>query len=265
MTLCVTNISSDRIAKGNYEHAAMYSKRTTYGAPARRAIPEHFEVEKYNESISCKCTSVVFSKVTMSMSQLTFRDRDQLLGPSATCSHQLMKVNQQQGLVQIDSLFGQPCHQHGYDLSHPQKAVPSTRNVGVPSPDGSILDNAKLQQSTPPEKVYLNKIKQSSGIIQNMLYAIKPSPYYYERQTSHHRTGGIPTNAANPSLMNCAGPMYCSNTLVSLTPSYEMIHCSRTSPDMPPLLQLHKKPVIPTFPDLMICAISPRPARSGIR
>jgi len=265
MTLCVNKISSDRITKGNYEHAAMYSKRTTYGAPARRAIPEDFEVEKYNESISCKCTAVVFSKVTMSMSQLTFRDRDSLLDPSSTCSHQLMRVTQQQGLVQIDSLFDQPCHQRGYDLSHPQKAVPPPRNVGVvpPSPEGSILDNAQLQQSTPPEKVYLNKIKKSSGIIQNMVYAIEPCPYYYERKTSHHRTRGTSTNAANPSLMNCA--MYCSNTPVSLTPSYEMIHCSRTSPDMPPVLQLHKKPEIPTFPDLMICAISPRPTRSGIR
>jgi len=261
MTIHVNKISSDRIAKGNCERAAMHSKRTTYVAPARRAIPEHFEVEKYNESLSCKCTSLVFSKETMSMSQLTFRDWDPLVDPSSTFSHQLMRVHQQQGLVQIDS------HQRGYDLSHQQNAVPPPSNVGVvpPSPDGSILDNAQLQQSAPPEKAYLNKIKKSSGIIQNMVYAIKPCPYCDEGKTSNHKTGGTSTNAANPSLMNCPGPMDCSNTPVSLTLSYEMIHCPRTSPDMPPVLQLHKEPVILNFPDLMTCAISPGPTRSGIR
>jgi len=261
MTLPIET-SAQSIMMGSYECAAIHRNRPTNGVPARRAIMKQSEVEKYNVNMANKCTSAV-STVPMSMSELTFHDRNPHLDPRSTRSHQFLLMKQQQRLVQ-KYVSGRPCHiQSGYDFSNSEITVSPHSHVGVVTLTlhGSIVDNAQLQWSTPPEKAYVN----NKAAIHNMADALGScTTNYKERTTSKHRTGGTSTNDANAPSLKCAGKMDCSNTPVLLTASYEMGHCTRTSPDIPPVLQLHKQPVVVTFPYYMICAISPRYTRSEI-
>jgi len=98
----------------------------------------------------------------------------------------------------------------------------------------------------------------------------KPLIYYQKIDGSQRQWTGIESSSTvKAPLYNCecksdhGSPIdyySCQYHTVSRTP----VSCSATSPEVPPVLNLHKHPAAVTFPNGICCVISPRPDRSGI-
>jgi len=165
----------------------------------------------------------------------------------------------------MEPLIGQAFYfHHGYNLSHPQITAPLTTDDGgtVTSVHESILDNVQLRQSTAPRKKFLYNKIDSTNRIQSMMYAPKPGTNKHIRHlSSHKRTGGVRAGASVSSIKYSCTDNW-RNTSLSPNFLYGMASCSGSSSEAIPVLQLHKEPVAPAFPDRLICVISPRTTSS---
>jgi len=252
-----TSITSQESVIGNVESTALPNDTLSYGEPTRSTIMEHLEFEEYNDKRSFDCTYFVPTTIPMSKSKLALGDETSLMALSATFFDQLPQVQMQPVGMEISCslAFEQLCHnQPSYNISLPQMNVPPPSHSSKASHSVQV---SAIQVSEPAQvkqlsAVYPNKKHGSPVTIQKMMLMSEPYTYYQESlQSSHRPVEGVPTSAVNTSK--------------SSTVSCKMGPSSGTSPDVPPVLHLHKEPVAVTFPARMSCVISSRPDRPGNR
>jgi len=135
-------------------------------------------------------------------------------------------------------------------MSLPQMNAPRRSHLMAASDSVrvSAMQVSESQQVKQLSEVYPNKKPGSPVTTQKMMLMSEPYTYYQESlQSSHRQVDGLSTSTVNAP--------------ISPTILCKMVPFSGTSPDLPPVLHLHKEPVAVTFPAQMFCVISPRSDR----
>jgi len=217
-------------------------------------IVDRLDFEQYDGWISANC----ISNLTIAMmfgSVLTFGDETSSVTPTWTCSYQ-----QQYVMMQI---VGKEIFLPAFEyLRHNYKNYNFFHSQMIASPS-RVLEAIPLSPKVAEtEEVYPKKKQECPVTVDNMIYVSEP--YTNDQncdQSSYRVERGKCKVAFNAPPMKYSGTKKKSNRPLSSIFSSNTVPSSKTYPDSPPVLQLHKEPLAVAYPAYMSCVINTRPRR----